>query len=222
MRICLLVALLVQLPCFAVADDTPAFERWESAIAAFEQQDREQPPQPGGVLFIGSSSIRRWDLDASFPDLHAVNRGFGGSQVADSVHFADRIVFPHRPRIIVMYAGDNDLAAGKTPCRVHEDFQAFVAKVRAELPEAKVVFIAIKPSLKRWNLIHRVRAANALVSATCVEDPLLTFVDVDAPMLGADGQPRPELFVSDGLHLSEQGYEIWADLLRPHLQATAE
>lgn len=199
------------------ADDDSPSARWEPAIQAFEQQDREDPPQPGGVLFVGSSSIRMWDLDESFPDLNALNRGFGGSEVADAVHFADRIVLPYRPRLIVLYAGDNDIARDKPPCRVYEDFRKFVAVVHKELPETRIVYIAIKPSLARWELIHRMRAANALIAAECHEHPLLTFLDIEPPMLGEDGRPREELFVEDGLHLSDAGYALWSDLLRPHL-----
>jgi lysophospholipase L1-like esterase len=129
------------------------------------------------------------------------------------VYFADRIVVPYEPRIIVMYAGDNDIAGGKTPCEVHGDFEKFVSLVHEKLPETRIVYVAIKPSLKRWKLVHQMRAANALILATCLEDERLEFVDIDAPMIGDGGQPRPELFVEDGLHLSATGYELWSDLV---------
>lgn len=199
------------------ADDDP-FAKWESAIAAFEEQDREQLPAPGGIVFVGSSSIRLWDLERDFPGLPAINRGFGGSQVVDSTHFAPRIVIPYQPRIVVLYAGDNDIAQEVTPCQVYENFRAFTATIHESLPETRILYIAIKPSIKRWHLVHRVRAANALIRADCEEDERLTFIDIDAPMLGEDGQPRKELFVEDGLHLSPEGYAVWADVLRPHLK----
>jgi lysophospholipase L1-like esterase len=200
----------------AAADDSP-FAKWESVIAAFETQDRSAPPPPGGIVFVGSSSIRLWDLKQSFPDLPVVNRGFGGSEIADSVHFADRIVIPYRPRIVVLYAGDNDLSRDKTPCRVFGDFQAFVDKVQAELPETRIVFVGVKPSEKRWSLIHRIRALNALVRAACAENVRLTFVDLEPAMLNEDGRPRPALYREDQLHLSEEGYRLWTQLLQPHL-----
>ncbi|MFG0335612.1 MAG: SGNH/GDSL hydrolase family protein, partial [Maioricimonas sp. JB049] len=214
--------LLLTFPAGIIADDGLAavqarILRWESAMKKFEQADRDQPPSPGGVLFVGSSSIRLWDLEESFPGVDAVNRGFGCSHVADSVHYFDRIVATHKPRVIVIYAGDNDIAGRKTPCRVLEDFRQFVAKVDQTLPDTKVVFIAIKPSRQRWNLVHRMRAANALIKAECLDSDHLEFVDVDTPMLGEDGTPREELFAKDGLHLSSAGYELWTDLVRPHL-----
>ena len=203
------------------AQDGASNNRWEETIARFEAADREHLPEPGQVLFIGSSSIRLWDLKASFPGVDALNRGFGGSEVADSVHFFSRIVKPYRPRQIVMYAGDNDIAKGQSPCQVYEDFRTFVKLVQAHLPGTSVVYVAIKPSLKRWSLVHQMRAANALIKADCEEDALLTFFDIDAPMLGEDGTPRKELFAGDGLHLNTEGYQLWSELLRPLLRHAA-
>jgi lysophospholipase L1-like esterase len=194
---------------------------WEAAIRRFEEQDRKQPPPQGGVLFVGSSSIRLWDLAKSFPGLPVLNRGFGGSQLADAVQFAPRIVLPHKPRVVVLYAGDNDIASGRTPEQVFEDYRRFVAVVHAGLPAARILFLAIKPSFARWRLVDRMRAANRLIQEHATTDPRLGFVDVHTPMLGADGQPRRELFQPDGLHLSAQGYELWASLLRPLLAGGA-
>ena len=194
-----------------------AQERWEAAIAAFEEQDRQAPPAPGGIVFVGSSSIRGWDLERSFPELRTLNRGFGGSEVADAVHYADRIILRYEPRIVVVYAGDNDIALGAPPCEVYANFQRLVSVIHERLPATRIVYIAIKPSPKRWGLVHRARAANALIQAACVENDRLSFVDVDTPMIGDDGQPRAELFVDDKLHLSDAGYELWTQLVRPHL-----
>lgn len=191
--------------------------RWEEAIQKFEQQDETNPPSQNHVLFVGSSSIRMWKLDQSFPDLKPINRGFGGSQIADSIHFADRIILKHRPRVVVLYAGDNDLAKGKTPERVTSDFEQFVATVHKTLPETRIIFIAVKPSIARWKLIDKVRAANSAVAKICSKNDRLEFVDIDTPMLGDDGKPRPELFLKDGLHMTDAGYEIWSILVRQHI-----
>lgn len=191
--------------------------RWEAQIQAFEAQDRKQAPPRQGVVFIGSSSIRLWDLGKSFPDLPAINRGFGGSQLADAARYVDRIVAPYAPRVVVLYAGDNDIAAGKSPEQVAADYRAFVQRVHAALPAARIVYLAIKPSLARWKLVDKMRRANGLIRAAAREDRRLVFVDVDPPMLDANGKPRPELFKPDGLHLNDEGYKLWAELLRPHL-----
>jgi lysophospholipase L1-like esterase len=195
------------------ARDATDFSRWEMAIAQFEQEDRTDPPAKNGVLFVGSSSIRLWDLGKSFPGKSYLNRGFGGSEIADSIHFADRLIMKHKPQIVVLYAGDNDLDRGKTPERVHADFKAFAAKIHSELPRTGILFIAIKPSLRRWKLVDSIREANRLIGTTCRSDKRLSFVDIFHPMLGKDGQPRRELFVKDGLHLNAAGYKLWSSLL---------
>ncbi len=191
--------------------------RWEANIEKFEQQDQQSPPAANSVLFIGSSSIRGWDLERSFPGKNYLNRGFGGSEISDSIHFADRIIVPYRPRVIVLYAGDNDISRGKTPEVVTADFQKFVKTVHTSLPKTRIVFIAIKPSIKRWSLVDKMRTANAAIQRITKKDSRLEYVDIDKPMIGDDGQPRKELFASDGLHLSAAGYELWASLVKPHL-----
>jgi lysophospholipase L1-like esterase len=201
------------------ASDAAAPENgpWEKEIRAFEKRDRQQPPPEGAVLFVGSSSIRLWNLSESFPGVATINRGFGGSQLVDSVQFAERIVIPYRPKLIVVYAGDNDIAAGKMPTQVAGDFKQFVGKVRPALPETPIAFLSIKPSIKRWALIDRIRAANRLIEQYTADHDQLLYVDVFAPMLGPDGQPRKELFRDDGLHLNAAGYKLWATALKPVL-----
>ena len=135
-------------------------DRWESAIQAFEAGEKAQPSPEGGIVFIGSSSIRFWDLAKWFPQLPVVNRGFGGSEIADSTRYADRILLPLTPRVVVLYAGDNDISQGKTPDQVASDYRAFVAKVHGALPKTRIVFIAVKPSLSRWNLVGAMRETN--------------------------------------------------------------
>jgi lysophospholipase L1-like esterase len=196
----------------------PAVSPWEKEIRAFERQDAKQQPPENAILFVGSSSIRLWKLAKSFPDLKTINRGFGGSQLADSVEFAERIVIPYRPRLIVLYAGDNDLAAGKTPEQVSADFERFVAKVQKALPETRIAYLAIKPSIARWKLVDRIRETNARIEKLIAGGERLEYVDIFQPMLGADGQPRRELFRDDGLHLNAEGYKLWAKVLRPALE----
>jgi lysophospholipase L1-like esterase len=192
-------------------------DRWEKAIAAFETADRESPPPMEPVVFIGSSSIRLWDLKQSFPDVVALNRGFGGSQMSDAVKYARRIVTPYKPRLIVLYEGDNDLNAGKSPQQVAADFDEFLKIVRAELPRTPLIVIGMKPSPSRWKLIEQQQEANRLLAERCAKDGKCRFLDVEKPMLGSDGQPRPEIYRADRLHLNDEGYMIWNDLIRPLL-----
>jgi lysophospholipase L1-like esterase len=195
----------------------PSTSRWDAAMSAFAAADREHPPEPGAVLFVGSSSIRLWDLAASFPGRRVTNRGFGGSQISDAVEHFERLVPPHRPSAIVFYAGDNDVAAGEDVAAVVADFRRFFTLVQERLPGTPVLFVGIKPSLARWELVAPMREVNREVAAWSAREPLLTFVDVDTPMLGADGKPRPELFVDDGLHLTIEGYRLWTELVAPLL-----
>jgi lysophospholipase L1-like esterase len=159
-----------------------------------------------------------WDLKKSFPDLSAINRGFGGSQIADSVQFAERIVIPYEPRAVVFYAGDNDLNSGKAPERVAADFQEFAAKIHAKLPQTKLLFIAIKPCPSRWKNADKQRVANELIRKFCEADSRRQFIDIVPKMLNSEGQPRPELFLKDMLHMNADGYQLWGDVLRPHLK----
>ncbi|MFQ5732154.1 MAG: SGNH/GDSL hydrolase family protein [Planctomycetaceae bacterium] len=193
-------------------------KRWAKAIAAFEKQDRRSPPPKNGLLFVGSSSIWLWKLDKSFPHRKAINRGFGGSEIADSIDYADQLILKHKPRIVVLYAGDNDIARGKSAKRVAADFRRFVKTVHAKLPKTRILFIAIKPSIRRWKLADTMKAANTLIADQCGKNERLDYVDVFTPMLGKDGKPRAELFIIDGLHLNAAGYKLWASLLRPYLK----
>lgn len=196
-------------------------ERWEAAIAKFEETDRKSPPPQGAILFVGSSSIVRWDTSRSFPQWKTINRGFGGSQIHEVTYYIDRILVPYQPRVIVFYAGDNDIAAGASPEEVRRRFDEFVKAVRTRGVHAPIIFIAIKPSIRRWHLIDKIRTANQLIRSYCEGDPSqkLRFLDVEQAMLGGDGLPRPELFVQDGLHLSEEGYKVWNRLLQPVIES---
>jgi len=192
---------------------------WDRTRAVFDAQDREHPPPPGGVLFVGSSSIRLWDsLQRDFAALPVViNRGFGGSKLSDCVRHLDRLVVPYRPRLVLVYAGDNDLAAGRTPEDILERFKAFADGVHASLPAAQIAFISIKPSPARARLIPDIRRANALVHDYVATVPNMDFIDVFTPMLAADGGPRTELFRPDALHLNARGYELWRTVIAPYV-----
>jgi lysophospholipase L1-like esterase len=202
----------------AAGKKQPPEIRWAKEIRAFEATDKTNPPPRGAILFIGSSSIRRWtNLAQAFPAHKLINRGFGGSQLADSVAFVDRIVTPCQPKLVLLYAGDNDIASGKSPEEVFADFKAFVGKIHAELPETRIGYIAIKPCPSREKFLDQVKAANRLIREYCGTNERLLFIDAFTPMLAADGRPRADLCVKDMLHLNAEGYELWASILRPVL-----
>jgi len=192
--------------------------QWQEEIGAFAKLDADKMPPPGGIVFVGSSSIRLWNTNKWFADPPVLNRGFGGSQICDSTNFADVLVVKYKPRLVVFYAGDNDINGGKSAEQVHVDFRAFVAKVRESLPDVRIAYISIKPSIARWAQRETQREANRLIAADCAEDEQLEFIDVWPAMLGDDGAPRKELFVEDGLHLNETGYKAWTELVRPILE----
>ena len=196
-----------------------AVDRSESEIRAFEAADRATAVAPGGILFVGSSSIRLWrTLASDFPGLPVLNRGFGGSTLPEAIHYLPRIVLPYRPRTIVLYEGDNDLTFGWGPAQVAADYRAFVGAVRAALPSTRIVFISLKPSPSRWRLVDQQREANRLVREIVARDTLQSFVDVFTPMLGTNGRPRPELYVADSLHMTPAGYVVWRAQVAPVLR----
>ncbi len=192
-------------------------------MRAFDAADRTNAPPSGAILFVGSSSIRMWaSLEKDFPDFRIIQRGYGGSQMDDTLHFVDRIVTPYRPRQILVYAGDNDIASGKSPERVAQDFEAFVRRVWEKVPRARIAYIAIKPSPSRWKFIEAMRKTNHLIARFTASNEDLAFIDVFTPMLADDGQPKEELFLADKLHLNAKGYQLWAALVRPYLVPEAK
>ena len=220
---CRAIALTVLLPVLALSawaqtDDTTS-KKWEADIRKFEQADSVQPPPKGAILFVGSSSIRLWEtLQKDFPGYHVINRGFGGSELGDALYFADRIILPYKPRTILVYAGDNDIANGKTPDQIFDTYKQLVQLIHQKLPKARIGYIAIKPSIARWNLIEKIKSTNELIQKYSGQDRLLMFIDVYTPMLGKDGNPRKELFAPDGLHLNREGYTLWKNVVGPALK----
>lgn len=203
---------------FGQGTDTSS-NKWENDIRQFGKADSLRPPPKGSILFVGSSSIRMWEtLQQDFPDRRVINRGFGGSELSDALHFADRIIFPYKPRTVIVYAGDNDIANGKRPEQVLRDYKRLVERIHRKLPKTKIGYISVKPSLARWGLIEKIRKTNDLIRRYSSRDHLLSYIDVFTPMLGRDGSPRKELFAEDGLHLNREGYRLWTKVVQPYLQ----
>ena len=206
--------------CAAAPPNSPAHHnasKWANAIAAFEASAATNPPPRGCIVFSGSSYIRRWpNLAEAFPGMHPVNRGFGGCELADVCACADRIIIPYAPREVVIYAGGNDINAGLPPQIVFGDFVALMTKLRDGLPQAKLVFISCPPSPKRWAQTGKIKTVNALIAGYCQRHDI-TFVNTFPLMLGADGLPRPEIYVADQLHMNTNGYAIWRAAVEPCL-----
>jgi lysophospholipase L1-like esterase len=203
----------------AVASFGQATNRFEREILSFEARDKTNATPTNAVLFVGSSSIRMWkNVAADFPEYQVINRGFGGSQIADCIHYIDRIVLPYQPKVIVFYAGGNDINAGKAGETVFADFQTFAAKVHQKLPKTHIAYISVAPNPARWHQIERVRTANGLVQGYARTDSRLSFINVYPHMLGPDGAPKPDIFLADKLHMNEHGYAIWKEVVRDHLR----
>ena len=204
-------------PTFA-ADTNHSFAKWEHEISAYEKMDVTNPPTKGAFVFIGSSTIARWKtLAADFPGMPVVNRGFGGSAIVDSTHFAPRVIFPYKPKVVVLRAGGNDLWASNSVEKVFGDFKDFAETVHAKLPDAKIVFLSLSPSLARWSQHEKEKAVNTLIADYTRGKTFLQYIETYDVPLGADGLPRAELFVADKLHFNAKGYELLAARVRPLL-----
>jgi lysophospholipase L1-like esterase len=192
--------------------------RFANEIEAFEASDKTNPPPQNGIEFIGSSSIRKWtSLKRDFPDHPVYNRGFGGSEISDSVNYFDRIVAPYHPRIIVFYAGSNDINSGKTPDQVFEDFKQFAAEVRSELPDARLDFISISTSPSRWKQHEKVIEANRMIRDFISKDDHFQYIDTYPAVIGEDGKPKPDIYIADRLHMNAKGYALWTPIVAPYL-----
>lgn len=193
--------------------------RWRDSLDGFAALDREHAPAPGGVVFVGSSSIRLWnDLEREFGTLAIVKRGFGGSRLADCARYVAQLVLPYKPRIVVVYAGDNDLAEGGTPEGVLQSYVEFVRHVHEALPETRIAYISIKPSPSREALMPQAIQTNELIEKYSKGDAKLAFIDIYTLMLDAEGRPRADLFLPDALHLNPAGYAIWKSAIAGHLR----
>jgi lysophospholipase L1-like esterase len=196
----------------------PNPSQWEAEMRAFEEADKKQFPAPNGIVFTGSSTIRLWKTFAQdFPRHQTINRGFGGSNLADATYFVDRIVTPYKPRQVVLFAGTNDIAANHPPEQVALDFLAFVTKIKVALPGTRIAYIEMTTSPSRWEQRDRVVYANKLIRDTCGRMDA-QFIPVRERLFDKTYKPRPELFIKDQLHLNADGYKILANAVRPFLK----
>jgi lysophospholipase L1-like esterase len=201
----------------APAKQPPPF--WNE-IAEFKHEDSLQHPPAGAIVFVGSSSFRKWtNVGSYFPGHTIINRGFGGSTLPDVIRYANEIIFPYHPKQIVIYCGDNDLASSDsvTATMVYNRFVRLYNLIRSKMKDVDVVFVSIKPSPSREKLMPRMEEANDLIRDFMAKYSHAVFVDVYHPMLDAKGMPVDSLFLGDKLHMNEKGYRIWQQVLLPYL-----
>lgn len=191
----------------------------EVFIENFLRWDQKNTYVENGILFLGSSSIRKWPTSNYFDYLPIINRGFGGSHISDVNYYFKSIASIYKPRTIVLYAGDNDIAGKKTPEQVLEDYIDFIILVREHLPQTKIIYLPIKPSPSRWSMWNDMRQANRLIKMYTDSDNMQYYADTATPMLDSQGKPLGDLFVDDSLHLSKKGYDLWSEILKPILDS---
>ena len=193
--------------------------KWEETISSLELRDEKSFPKEGAILFTGSSSIAMWnDISKYFPEKEILNRGFGGSEFSDLIHYADRVIYPYKPSKVFIYEGDNDLAAGEPIDNIVKEAIKLREEIAAELPGTSVIFISPKPSISRWNLKEKYQDLNKKLRDYAGGTEQTFFADVWTPMLNVNGEVREDLFLEDGLHMNSKGYEIWQRVLAPYLE----
>jgi len=194
---------------------------WESNIREFEEKDINFPPPSDSILFIGSSSIKFWStLSEDMNPLPVINRGFGGAKITDVIHFSPRIVLTYKPKIVVFYAGDNDMSMGKKQSakKVLNNYKKFVHLVHSHLPKTKVYFVSIKPSSNRWEYWRNMNEANHIIEEFSNQSEKLGFIDISSSMLNAVSEPRDDILIWDGIHMNDEGYRIWTSIVKPIIE----
>lgn len=193
---------------------------WDE-IQAFKKEDSLQPPPQNAILFVGSSSFQKWrDVQDYFPGYTLINRGFGGSSFPDLLRYAPDVIYPYQPKQVVIYCGDNDLAASDsvTADTVYARFVQLFGLIRSHLPKTSIAFVSIKPSPSRAHLMPKMKAANARIRTFLRTKPHTAYIDVYSKMLLPNGRPQPQLFVEDSLHMNSNGYQIWKTQIKPALR----
>ena len=199
-----------------VIDDT----RFENEILAFEDEDNEFGIKLDKILFVGSSSIRMWtSLKEDMQPFDALNRGFGGATTAEVNKYFDRIIKPYKPEIMVVYVGENDIAEGITPDKAFKEIQKLFSKTKELSADCKIIYLSMKPSIARWEMWSDMKKANAKIEKMITENEDFYYLETADVMLNKDGSIRKEIFIEDGLHMNEKGYDEWEKLVKPVLES---
>jgi|SRR5689334_4702179 len=200
-----------------IAQEKPPF--WDD-IQTFKHQDSTQEPPQHAILFVGSSSFTKWtDVQNYFPGYTIINRGFGGSSLPDVIRYENDVIFKYKPKQIVMYCGENDLAGSDTVTAqmVFNRFKKLFSDIRKRFSNIPFVYISLKPSPSRWQLHEKMVAANSQIENYLAQKKNTVFVDVYHKMLGPDGTPIKDIYVEDNLHMNAKGYAIWKKEIQPIL-----
>jgi lysophospholipase L1-like esterase len=221
-KLTLLCFLLFTISVYSNEKTEPDPKRFQSEIENFINWDKKNSFPKDAILFVGSSSIRLWSSAESYPEYAVINRGFGGAHISDVNYYYESVVKKYSPNLIVFYCGDNDIAAGKSAEQVYSDFQKFFQKCRDDFPGIKLIYLPIKPSLSRWTFWEKMKQVNLKIEIDATVEPNLIYVDTATSMLGEDREPKSNLFVEDGLHLNNSGYELWNSILLPYMQKYAK
>lgn len=200
-------------------EDNPDPLRFQDEVNSYIESDKSNPPPEGCYLFIGSSSMRMWkSLEEDFKEYPVINRGFGGSHFSDAIYYFNDLIGIYNPDKIIIYEGDNDIAGNKSPGKIMKDLKELLGMIRDNLDQPDIAIISAKPSPRRWDLRDKYEKLNAKIEKLAGRDQDLTYIDVYTFMLNEYGRPEPELFLEDSLHMTEKGYKIWEDQIRPFVE----
>ena len=211
-----IVALLLVVSSAGLAQELPFW----GEIKEYKRQDSVSFPKPNSIVFVGSSSFAFWKtIQSDLPEFQVVNRGFGGSELSHAIMYADQIILPYKPKQVVIYSGENDIAVGNVNAdSVKTRFLKLFNLIRKNLPKASILYVSIKPSPSRQHLMPEMAKANSLIAEFLKKKKNTKFINIYPLMLDANGNPRKELFVDDMLHMNSQGYAIWVKTLKPYLK----
>ncbi len=193
--------------------------RFKNSIKAFSEKEYSFNPNKKLIVFAGSSSIRKWeDVADYFPDYNVVNFGFGGSHYSDLIYWYDKLITRFQPDYLFIYEGDNDIAAKKKPGKVYKQAKALIKRIKSDLPKTEVIIISAKPSIARWNLSKKYIKLNKKLNKFCTKQNHVEFADVWKIMLDKNGNVMQDIFIEDGLHMNEKGYNLWKKELDKYLE----
>ncbi len=204
-----------------MSEDSSVLHRFDEEIAAYRAMDRDSMPPEGAWLFVGSSSFRLWpDMAKDLAPNPVINRGFGGSNMVQLVHYMDSLVYSYKPSHIFIYEGDNDIVSEETsPEDVRKAVMYFVQEIQEKMPDVPLHFVAVKPSPSRKELLGKAKETNALIKEEAENTEGFYYIDIASPMMVTEDSIRQDIFISDNLHMNQDGYDIWSDVILRHMGA---